>query len=83
MAQDALSGNAGGRLAGNRCRKNMPVLLIVSHAGNQGFMFGHPRIAEVRKKLTLKYAASVEGRPRSASKVQTVFAISSAGHFGS
>jgi hypothetical protein len=47
------------------------------------FIFGHPRIAEVRKELTLKIG-SERGRPSSlASKVRTVSTMISADHFGS
>ena len=47
---------------GNRGGKNVPVVLLVCHAGNQWPMARHLRIAKVRKKLALEIGGK-HGRP--------------------
>ncbi len=47
---------------GDRGGKNVPVVLVVCHAGNQWPMSRHPRIAIVRKQFALKIGSEL-GRP--------------------
>ena len=46
----------------NRRGENVPVFLLVCHAGNQRLIASHPRAAKVRKQLALKMGGE-RGRP--------------------
>jgi len=69
-----VEGHDDGSPAGDRRCKEVPVLLVVLHAGNQWLMAPSPSISKVERSSLWKWAVSVEGHASLYSSVRTVSA---------